>query len=222
MKLTPEQIQFIDNHFIENGITYWDIRMEMVDHIASDIEVSSIENFQKALKIALNKLKWNGNLQHIQNRRLKSINKKIRKQYFKEFFSIFKNVNTLAFSASAVLVYIYIYSTTNFTFFKGFSLAIFSIPPIIYLLNFLLMFLKKAYKSANTLYSSFYVFFAFLMLQMFVQWFKPDDVFEISQEAQKATLYIITVINTLFTYAGIKVHMRTLKNAQAIYNKLMF
>lgn len=37
-KLTSEQIQFIDNRLYNMGVKYIDIRYEMVDHIASEIE----------------------------------------------------------------------------------------------------------------------------------------------------------------------------------------
>ncbi|MDN3491601.1 hypothetical protein [Winogradskyella bathintestinalis] len=38
MKLTKEDIQFIDNYLENSEVIYVDIRMEMIDHVASDIE----------------------------------------------------------------------------------------------------------------------------------------------------------------------------------------
>jgi len=38
MKLTPEQLQFIDNYLTNSGVFYLDIRMEMMDHVASAVE----------------------------------------------------------------------------------------------------------------------------------------------------------------------------------------
>lgn len=40
MKLTKEQIGFIDNYLKNSGINYIDIRYEMVDHIATDLEIN--------------------------------------------------------------------------------------------------------------------------------------------------------------------------------------
>ena len=37
-KLTKEDIQFIDNYLLESGIEYKDIRVEMIDHVASAVE----------------------------------------------------------------------------------------------------------------------------------------------------------------------------------------
>lgn len=222
MKLTKENIQFIDNYLIKNEVKYWDIRMEMTDHIASDIEINYNEHFDTAFQASIEKLKWNENyLKDIQCVRLKTINKKIRRQYFIEFANIFKKVNSLIILILGILLYGFIYTRFNTSIFKIISLILFSVPPVVYILNFLLMFLKKAYKSGSLLYSSFYVFFSFLVLNMFVQFSKPDGIFSSTIETQKAILFIVTIINALFTYAGLKVHFRTLKNTQAIYTKLM-
>ena len=38
MKLTKEEIQFIDNYLIKNEVKYWDVRLELLDHIVSAVE----------------------------------------------------------------------------------------------------------------------------------------------------------------------------------------
>ncbi len=38
MKLTKEQIQFIDDYLKEQKVKFWDIRIELIDHIASKLE----------------------------------------------------------------------------------------------------------------------------------------------------------------------------------------
>ncbi|MDN3618354.1 hypothetical protein QWY81_02655 [Polaribacter undariae] len=38
MELTKEQIQYIDHRLENEGVKYWDIRIEMLDHIISDVE----------------------------------------------------------------------------------------------------------------------------------------------------------------------------------------
>ena len=38
MKLTKEEIQFIDNYLIKNDIKFWDVRLELLDHIVSAVE----------------------------------------------------------------------------------------------------------------------------------------------------------------------------------------
>jgi hypothetical protein len=38
MKLTPQNIQFIDNYLKNSEVIYYDIRMEMLDHVATAVE----------------------------------------------------------------------------------------------------------------------------------------------------------------------------------------
>ncbi|WP_178986369.1 hypothetical protein [Winogradskyella helgolandensis] len=38
MKLTKEEIQFIDDYLIKNKVKYWDVRLELLDHIVSAVE----------------------------------------------------------------------------------------------------------------------------------------------------------------------------------------
>ncbi|MBD3725032.1 MAG: hypothetical protein IE891_09740, partial [Flavobacteriaceae bacterium] len=38
MSLNKEQIKFIDNYLKNSEVIYYDIRMEMLDHIASAVE----------------------------------------------------------------------------------------------------------------------------------------------------------------------------------------
>jgi len=38
MKLTKEEIQFIDNYLVKNEVKFWDVRLELLDHIVSAIE----------------------------------------------------------------------------------------------------------------------------------------------------------------------------------------
>jgi len=37
-KLIKEEIQFIENYLIKNGVKYWDVRLELLDHIVSAVE----------------------------------------------------------------------------------------------------------------------------------------------------------------------------------------
>ena len=37
-KLTKAEIKFIDNYLIKNGVKFWDVRLELLDHIVSAVE----------------------------------------------------------------------------------------------------------------------------------------------------------------------------------------
>lgn len=50
MKLTADNIKFIDSYLVNSGVKYIDIRMEMVDHIATALEQTEgmfYDNFRK-------------------------------------------------------------------------------------------------------------------------------------------------------------------------------
>ena len=38
MELSKEQIQYIDHRLENEGVKYWDIRIEMLDHVISNVE----------------------------------------------------------------------------------------------------------------------------------------------------------------------------------------
>lgn len=43
MKLAKEEIKFIDNYLIKNEVKYWDVRMELLDHIILAVEAHIAE-----------------------------------------------------------------------------------------------------------------------------------------------------------------------------------
>ncbi|MEL4307086.1 hypothetical protein [Joostella sp. CR20] len=53
MILTKEEIKFIDNYLLNEGVDYLDVRAEMVDHVASGVEFEIVESqvsFYEAFK----------------------------------------------------------------------------------------------------------------------------------------------------------------------------
>ncbi|MDH7446393.1 hypothetical protein [Aquimarina sp. 2201CG14-23] len=44
-KLNKKQIDFIDNYLIRNKIKYWDVRIELLDHIICEVEQKIEQNF---------------------------------------------------------------------------------------------------------------------------------------------------------------------------------
>ena len=51
MEIAKEQIQYIDDRLENEGIKYWDIRIELLDHVVSDIEKRmKVENSENDFK----------------------------------------------------------------------------------------------------------------------------------------------------------------------------
>ena len=38
MKLTKDEIKYIDNYLLKNEVRFWDVRLELLDHIVSSVE----------------------------------------------------------------------------------------------------------------------------------------------------------------------------------------
>ena len=66
MELTKEQIKFIDHRLDNEGIKYWDIRIEMLDHVVLDVESilkpeNSAYEFKEIVQQSFEKLGWKEN-----------------------------------------------------------------------------------------------------------------------------------------------------------------
>ena len=66
MELTKEQILYIDHRLENEGVKYWDIRIEMLDHVVSDVETkleleTSENEFKEIVQKALVTLGWKKN-----------------------------------------------------------------------------------------------------------------------------------------------------------------
>jgi len=90
MKLDKEQIQFIDAYLEKSDVKYIDIRIEMVDHVASEIEnridAGDTRDFYYVLKDYM--LEHKRLLLENNNKFLKHTTKKLSDQLLKTFFSI--------------------------------------------------------------------------------------------------------------------------------------
>jgi len=97
MKLTKEEIQFIDYYLKNSGIKYWDVRLEMVDHIASKIEsFKGSVDFDTAFEDSLKQLNLDKNLDIINTQSWKTTNKIYRVKLYKEILNILKQPLWLA------------------------------------------------------------------------------------------------------------------------------
>ena len=73
MELSKEKIQYIENRLKNEGVKYWDIRIEMLDHIVSDVEhqMQKGEKFNIAVQNCFIALGWkNGFKQLIERKQI--------------------------------------------------------------------------------------------------------------------------------------------------------
>ena len=104
MSLTVEQIQFIDNYLKNEGIEYLDIRVEMIDHVASGVEIEMKEHgtlFYEAFKKYM--LLHKKGLLNSNRKFLRSVDIRLLKNFFSN-----------AWSLQCILVFIMGYIGMNF------------------------------------------------------------------------------------------------------------
>ncbi|TXD50594.1 MULTISPECIES: hypothetical protein [unclassified Polaribacter] len=210
MELTKEQILHIENRLEKNGIKYWDIKIEILDHIVSDIEkrLTIGELYKSALENSFYALGFHGDLTGLNKRRLLGINKIVRKQYFTNIKSLLTNSLSAVTIFSFIVIYYLFFSLVSVTVFKISALILLITPITVGAILHFSEFLKKR-KSGYLTYSSFYIFFAFLLLNMFIQFVKPGGIIPVSKEVQLWVWFLVTAANSVFSYAGIQVYLKT-------------
>jgi len=192
MKLEKEDIQFIDSYLKKEGVTFVDIRYEMVDHIASAVEEKM--EVQKASFDYAFKTYMAANKKEI----MKSNKKYLQLAGNKAFSVLFKNFIKPVFIFLTGLVFLLFYTLTNV--FSGFDhQAAFQI--LHFILTMLLggTFLYKQFSGKER----FSVADKILGFYCFLNYF-PNSVFRIQDK--------ITSVNLLFIYYSV-----TLSFSIAVY-----
>tara|TARA_R110000787_G_scaffold199216_2_gene310275 strand:+ start:15941 stop:16615 length:675 start_codon:yes stop_codon:yes gene_type:complete len=222
MEITKEQIQEIDNRLEKNGVKYWDIRIELLDHVVTDVEVriTKGEIFKEAVQNSFISLGWNGSFKDITRYRLLDINKIIRKQYFNQVKQFFLSVKYLLGIVLLIATYFLFFLNTNDKSFGIISIIILLLPVCYSILNHLYLF-STSKKSGYLLYSSFYIVFSFLFLNIFIQLFYQKGFILSSVETKKIVLFIVVILNSIFSLAGILLHLRISEKIKMIKNKLL-
>lgn len=221
MELTKEQIQYIDHRLENEGVKYWDIRLEMLDHVVLDVEkrLDLGENFKNAVMNSFIFLGWDGNFEQLTKQRLFSINSFVKKLYFLKIKNLFTKLKSLVFIILFVTTYYIFYKYSSLKVYKLITLIILFTPIIFGIISYLLEFSKRG-KSGHLTYSSFYIFFSFLILNGVIQFVKPDGFIPVSKDTHLFVWFLITVLNTIFSFAGILVHLDTSEKIKNMELKL--
>ena len=88
--LTTENIEFIDNYLDNSGIIYNDVRLEMVDHIATDIEAQMSSGDRRSFYAIFKDYMIENKKTILDNHRIfiKATDKRVIRTLFKQLFSI--------------------------------------------------------------------------------------------------------------------------------------
>lgn len=238
MKLTTNQIQYIDDYLKHHKVKYWDIRIELLDHIVTTVEEKITQGitFDDAMievhKSFGNSMKmfWNTGVEYsiyvngdgfkslIQTKRIQ-INKKYRKLYFKEIINFLKSMKHLFFIVSVLYLNYLLFKNVNYKIFKRTNLILFVFPMVLYLLYMFRFFITKN-KSIHLEYALFYCTSSFFILNMFLQISNPEGLFNLGKQFQIVVVAIIAPLNLVFTYCGYILYKKTHRKYAKFFKQL--
>ena len=122
MELTKQQIQHIDHRLESEGIKYWDIRIEMLDHLANDIEQIWKEkpnlSFEQARDKSFKKFGVFGFMDVVEAKQ-----KEVGKKYRKILWSFMKDWFTLPKVVLTILIFICFYSMMSLQINENYLLS---------------------------------------------------------------------------------------------------
>ncbi|TCK67780.1 hypothetical protein DFQ05_1561 [Winogradskyella wandonensis] len=203
MKVNKEEIQRIDDYLKKGGIKYWDVRLEMVDHLVSDIEsYEGSADFETLFKQSLINANWHNNLKAVNTQSWKTTNKIYRKKHSKEIISVIKDpVNLLFF----ILFYLGInWIAQSFPkMLKPLFFVVLFLPFVIMTYEFIKSWLKKLGRSVNMDYGFFYFSFGIFITNLPIQL--------IPKAQQSIWLPIILTLYLIVMFAGYRVYKYALK-----------
>ena len=217
MELSKEQISFIDQYLKKKGVKYWDVRLEMVDHVASKLEKNDKLFLDEIFLIEEFGLETT--IKKIVSQKIKMVNKKYNKLFLSELIDFFKNIKNIVIFTLTFLVYFQLFNKLSEASFKRVSLILLLIPVAIAMIYMLINFVKQN-KSIHLIYAMTYLTFPFMIINLMVQLTNPDGVFGIASQYQVISIFIIIPFFLVFMFCGFKVYRRTHREYTDLLNQL--
>jgi hypothetical protein len=231
MELTKEQIQFIDHRLEKEGIKYWDVRIEVLDHVVSEVEEKlKAENTQYEFKAIVQKafvaLGWRNNFNaggfdDVNKQGWKNASKGYRKIYYQGFIDFFKNyLNLLVLGVFLLGIYFLSEVLLHKTFLK-ISYGVFFLPIVLYFSAFFKTWKKKYGKSVHRDYALTYLVFSFFMLSGVVNFMKVDEDWAFPITYHKPILFFILPLHLILVHAGYGVYKRAIGKVEHMRKQLL-
>ncbi len=217
MKLSKEQIKYIDDYLIEGGIEFWDIRLELIDHFASKLEKQDQVNLTRNLLIR--EFGTSASLGKILEIKRKIINKKYKKLFNQEILNFFKPVKNILILTLLFFVYYQLFKKLDAKLFLKLSMGIALIPPVISVI-FQISNWIKGNISIYLATALFYFMFSFLIYNAIAQLMINDSFFDIPQQTQSIITLLSLPLYLVCMYCGFKVYYKTYKEYSRIYKEL--
>lgn len=218
MELTTKQIQKIDTRLEKDGIKYWDIRVELLDHVVTDVQLrlDKGEKLEKAITNSFIALGWNGDLKRLNKIGWQNVSDTYRREHFKGVLNYFKSIkNNVLFIISNMLLY-FLSDVFTFKSFINVCFIIFSLPLIFVIFLYIKTAIRKYGKSVNLDYGFFYLTFSFMILQA------VPSLFESQSELVQKTVWIVVLsIHFLSIYSGYNLFKKAIQKIENMHKQLL-
>lgn len=224
MELTKQQIQFIDHRLENEGIKYWDIRIEMLDHAVSEVETkitpeTTEYEFKELVQDAFENLGWKenfngGGLDAVFLRMLKNYSKKNNKEiglFYKKTFLKAKSIILI------FIFWLYLFAFQNNSLIIKFTMAFTLILLVVAFIGFVLKY--EVFKSAKLNSLLFLISLPISIFNVFMFW--PKMFFGIDKLSSLYTVLIFAIIIPFFII-GINFLFIEFKKAKNTYNQLIY
>ncbi len=217
MKLSKDQIKYIDDYLIEGGIKFWDIRLELIDHFASKLEKQEQIYLTKTLLIK--EFGTYASLENILKEKRRIINKKYRKLFHNEILKFFKSIKKKLILILLFFIYYQLFRKLDTKLFLKLSVLISFFPIFIALIFQIITWIKKN-RSIYLESAMFYFYFSFLLYNAVMQFTIKDTFFDIPKQTQSIIFLISLPVYLIGMYSGFKVYYKTHKEYTRIYKEL--
>ncbi|WP_334056301.1 hypothetical protein [Polaribacter sp. P097] len=216
MELNKEQIELIDKRLKSRGIKYWDLRLEMIDHIATDLEENAISNdFKKELNNSLKRIGYYNNLYNLNTQGWQNVNKYYRKKYVENIKNYLKSPAIILLVTLGVIINYFLIDYLPLKTFKLINFSSYIIVSIPFFILTIKLWLKKYGKSIHLDYGIFYFGFALIMINLPLQISGYLDVFY-----QKFFLILLLPLFTLATFSGYQLFKESIQKVERIKKEL--
>jgi predicted ATP-dependent protease len=223
MELTKQQIQHIDHRLENEGVKYWDIRIEMLDHVVSDVEQklkpeNSEYEFKEKVQESFVALGWKenfngGGFEKIYHERVTFYTKKSNREIRKEILVKLKKKETIIFTL-LFFSYLFIFRNTAVVIKYTTMLMIFLV--LVAVIGFILNY--KIVKSAKF---NLLLLFASLPLSMFnLFMFSPKTIFGY-ENVGSTYIALLLGFTVPFLVIIISLLYQEFKSAKKTYNKFI-
>lgn len=219
MQLTKVQIHTIEKALKKHGANYWDLRIELLDHIASltEKELQTETDFNIALKNSVAKVAGNdlnGLIKNRKNQIAKNYGQLFKKS-IKNFYSSPKNAVIIVI---LILLYIYLYKSVSSVVFKKIAYLSYAIPIITVMLQLLKDFLKKQI-AIHVEHIANIVFLPFLILTGLTGIFSEKST--VINDFEYIIYFVFSPLCIPITYIGFNLYLKTRKKTLAVYRKMI-